>query len=351
MGYSKTNHKQILAILSLMVATLIFVSSWEPLTYKRNSFLTETNKMNLASKRDELEVALEKASMANKTVIIAFVNKAYVEPNDAEYPTMFDLFLEGFWVGDDTRRLLSHLLVVSMDTTAHQRCLFRRLNCYRMAAEDDGLAGEKFFMSAGFLEMMWRRTSFLIQVLNKGYSFIFTDIDILWLRNPFTRLVTNADESMDLQISTDEFDDDASSTRIRINTGFYFIKSNNKTTSLFQRWYDTRTNSGGVKEQDVLQNLVRHGILAQLGIKIKFLNTIYFSGFCKFSLGDFRFVATVHATCCRGIPAKVLDLKDVLRNWKRFREAESFSVPTNTTNNFRGIVHGACSNSWIKKIS
>lgn len=172
MDYSKINPKQILAILSLMVATLILVSSWEPLTYKRNSFLSE--KINSTSEKDELEVALEKASMANKTVIIAFINEAYVEPNDGQYPSMFDLFVEGFWVGEDTRRLLSHLVVVSMDTTAHQRCLFRRLNCYMMAAEGDGLAGEKLYMSAGFIEMMWRRTSFLLQLLSRGYNFIFT---------------------------------------------------------------------------------------------------------------------------------------------------------------------------------
>lgn len=121
---------------------------------------------------------MQKASMANKTVIIAIINKAYVEPNKDEYPSMFDLFLEGFWVGEETRPLLSHLLVVSMDTTAHERCLFRRLNCYRLAAEggggSDGFAGEKVYMSAEFIEMMWRRTSFLVEVLKRGYSFIFT---------------------------------------------------------------------------------------------------------------------------------------------------------------------------------
>ncbi|XP_042020553.1 uncharacterized protein At1g28695-like [Salvia splendens] len=344
MDYSKINPKQILAILSLMVATLILVSSWEPLTYKRNSFLSD--KMNSTSERDDLEVALEKASMANKTVIIAFINEAYVEPNDDEYPSMFDLFLEGFWEGEDTRRFLSHLVVVSMDTTAHQRCLFRRLNCYMMAAEGDGLAGEKVYMSAGFIEMMWRRTSFLLQLLNRGYNFLFTDTDVLWLRNPFTRLVMNDDEeSMDLQISTDRFNSDASSTKNHVNTGFYFIKSNNKTASLFQRWYDTRKNLSEVKEQDALEMLIRHGILTRLAIKTRFLDTLYFSGFCRDSR-DVRSVVTVHANCCRSIRAKVLDLKAVLRDWKRFRQVETNGVPTNATNSFRWSRHTYCYNSW-----
>ncbi|XP_057801484.1 uncharacterized protein At1g28695-like [Salvia miltiorrhiza] len=345
MDYSKIKPSKILATLSLTVAIIFLLSSWEPLTYKRDSFLplkNSTAKSMVSSEKDELEVALEKASMANKTVIIAIINKAYVEPNDDEYPSMFDLFLEGFWVGEDTRPLLTHLVVVSMDTTAHERCLFRRLNCYRLAAEGDGFAGEKVYMSPEFIEMMWRRTYFLVQVLKRGYSFIFTDSDILWLRNPLARLVK--DESVDLHISTDTYKGDASSTsRNPINTGFYFVKSSNKTTSLFERWYDTRKNSTGMKEQDVLVKLVRHGVLTELGIKARVLDTLYFSGFCRDSR-DVRSVATVHANCCRGIRAKVVDLKAVLRDWKRFREEER--VSTNATNNFRWSKHVSCSNSW-----
>ncbi|KAH6767529.1 Nucleotide-diphospho-sugar transferase family protein, partial [Perilla frutescens var. hirtella] len=128
-------------------------------------------------KKDELEVALEKASMAaNKTVIITTINKAYVEPYRGEYPSMFDIFLEGFWVGEETRPLLRHLLVVSMDSTSHERCQFRRLNCYRLVAEGggDSFAGEKIYMSNEFIEMMWSRTYFLLDVLKRGYNFIFT---------------------------------------------------------------------------------------------------------------------------------------------------------------------------------
>lgn len=128
-------------------------------------------------RRDDLEIALAKASTAaDKTVIIAVINEAYVEPCDGEYPSMFDLFLEGFWVGEETRPLLRRLLVVSMDTTAHERCRFRRLNCFLLAAggRGGGFAGEKLYMSGEFIEMMWRRTAFLLDVLKRGYDFIFT---------------------------------------------------------------------------------------------------------------------------------------------------------------------------------
>lgn len=122
----------------------------------------------------ELEEALKRASMAEKTVIITVINKAYVELYNGEYPSMFDLFLEGFWEGESTRVLLEHLLVVAVDQTAYERCKFRRLHCYRLVTGDGDFAGEKIYMSEEFIKMMWRRTRFLMEVLKLGYNFIFT---------------------------------------------------------------------------------------------------------------------------------------------------------------------------------
>jgi len=121
---------------------------------------------------DELGEALRRASMANKTVIIGVVNKAYVEGE--VMPNMLDLFLEGFWAGEGTKELVNHLIIVAVDQTAYERCLFRGLHCYRLVTEDANFMGEQVFMSNDFINMMWRRTSFLLRVLKKGYNFIFT---------------------------------------------------------------------------------------------------------------------------------------------------------------------------------
>lgn len=47
-------------------------------------------------------------------LIIAIVNKAYVEGDKP----MLDLFLDGFWHGEDTRGLISQLLLVAVDQTS-----------------------------------------------------------------------------------------------------------------------------------------------------------------------------------------------------------------------------------------
>lgn len=136
---------------------------------------------NITPLKDELEEALSNAATApNKTLIITIVNKAYVEPHNDQYPTMLDLFLEGFWVGEDTKSLLNHLLVVAVDQTAYDRCQFRRLNCYRLVTKDGvDFAGEKLYMSNDFIKMMWTRTSFLLDVLKRGYNFVFTVSNLL----------------------------------------------------------------------------------------------------------------------------------------------------------------------------
>ncbi|CAH9096105.1 unnamed protein product [Cuscuta europaea] len=301
-----------------------------------------------------LEEALRKAKMADsETVIITIINKAYVEPINDENPSMLDLFLEGFWEGEGTRQLLDHLLVVAMDSAAYDRCVFRRLHCYGLST-DGGVdfSGEKLFLSKEFIDMMWRRTLFLLDVLKLGYNFIFTDTDIIWLRNPFTRLSSNTSE--DLQISTDIFTGDPWSTSNPINTGFYYVRSNPKTIALFQTWYDSRNNyPSNMKEQDILALMKRAGVFKQMGLLVRYLDVTYFSGFCTDS-EDVTVVVTVHANCCKGIAAKVVDLKHVLRDWKNYRNDRHIIASPNYNNNsnnnnnnhFRWSEHYYCNHSW-----
>ncbi|KAJ0746976.1 putative nucleotide-diphospho-sugar transferase [Helianthus annuus] len=125
-----------------------------------------------------------------------------------------------------------------------------------------------------------------------------------------------------------------------INTGFYMIKSNNKTITLFNEWYARRDNSTGMKEQDVLVELMKKGAFKRLGIGVRFLDTVFFSGICEDSR-DVRAVVTVHANCCRSIKAKVHDLKRIMLDWQRFKAS-----PIDETSEFAWSNHSACAESW-----
>ncbi|GAB4844265.1 hypothetical protein Ancab_037629 [Ancistrocladus abbreviatus] len=352
MDTSKHQTVRNLVFLALLIAGLLFLSFTTPKVSK--SFIsfqtfdcpTSANRkitpVAAETKKDELEEALGRSSMANRTVIIAVVDRAYAEE---EIPNMLDLFLESFWVGEGTRELVDHLLIVAVDQTAYDRCLYRGLHCYRLETEGVDFTGggrEKVFMSEDFIKMMWRRTLFLLDVLKRGYSFIFTDTDVMWLRNPFTMLNTNQTQSVDIQFSTDAFLGNPTSKYNPINTGFYHVRSNNRTIALFEKWYGLKDNSTGLKEQDVLQNLTRKGVLRELNMTARFLETRHFSGFCQDSK-DFGSVITVHANCCRYISAKVADLIRVLNDWKKFKGA---GAQANQTTSFRWSPHFACRRSW-----
>ncbi|KAK8570498.1 hypothetical protein V6N13_003173 [Hibiscus sabdariffa] len=156
---------------------------------------------------------------------------------------------------------------------------------------------------------MWRRTQFLLDVLQRGYNFIFTDIDIIWLNNPFTWL--SPLESEDLEISVDPRPEHNC-----INTGFYYIRSNNKTISMFKTWYSKKDNSTGMEEQAVLQELIRCGLLQQLDLKVRFLDT--------------------------------RDLSTALRDWKQFKAAiaQHPELGAKIAEDFKWSAHTDCLNSW-----
>ncbi|CAM8901761.1 unnamed protein product [Rhodiola kirilowii] len=279
-------------------------------------------------------------------MIIAVVNKAYVE-NDIYNgsTTMLDTFLESFWLGENTRQLLDSLLLVAADQTAYDRCRFLRLNCYKMETDGVDFGGEKLFMSDDFIKMMWRRTELLLNILKLGFNFIFTDTDVLWLRNPFENL--SNDLKIDLQISLDMRIRKASPTEKLINTGFYFVRSNNQTITLFDKWYSMKNNSIGKKEQDVLLDLIRDNIFQKLNVTARYLDPLYFNGFCS-GQWDIRVVNTVHANCCRSIRAKVSDLTAVLRDWQVFKRSCVNGTATvgNQAASFDWIRPVNCENSW-----
>ncbi|CAL4918857.1 unnamed protein product [Urochloa decumbens] len=288
---------------------------------------------------DDLEVALRGAAFANRTLILTVLNEAYAEEDG-----LLDLFLQSLREGDGTAQLIDHVLFVAMDRQAFRRCRsLGGLRCYLLrqsggAEGDDDLASEQLYMSDGFIRMMWRRIRFLGDVLKHGYSFIFTDMDVMWLRNPFPRL--DLVDGEDLLISCDKFNGEAGDyVGNELNTGFFFVSSNGRTAALFDEWHAARRSSPGMKEQDVLNAMKRRGAFRRLGVRARVLDTARFSGFCQDSRDAAR-VATVHANCCRTKRAKVADLRAVLRAARRMNTTAAAGMK------MRWPAHTECVRSW-----
>ncbi|KAL0312282.1 UNVERIFIED_CONTAM: hypothetical protein Sradi_5627500 [Sesamum radiatum] len=265
---------------------------------------------------NNLENTLKRAAMAdNKTVIITTLNAAWTEPN-----SIFDLFLESFRIGNQTQNLLKHVVVVALDHKAYSRCMQLHLHCYALTTAGVDFSGEAFFMSQDYLKMMWRRIDFLRTVLEMGYNFVFTDADVMWLRDPFQRFYRDGD----FQIACDHYWYNSTDLNNSPNGGFNYVKSNNRTIQFYKFWYAGKDYFPGKHDQDVLNMIKFDPFIPQIGLEIRFLDTAYFGGFCEPSK-DLDLVITMHANCCIGLENKIHDIKMVIEDWKKYMSLPSGS--------------------------
>ncbi|KAL2578212.1 hypothetical protein AAZX31_16G193100 [Glycine max] len=268
-------------------------------------FIAQLTKAGYESK---LESVLRSASMKDKTVIITTLNDAWAKPG-----SIFDLFLESFRLGNQTKKFLNHLVVITLDQKAHARCLALHKHCYQLETKGDNFTGEAFFMTADYLQMMWRRIEFLGTVLDMGYNFVFTDTDVMWLRDPFKLFY----KDVDFQIACDFFNGNSHDLNNFPNGGFNYVKSNKRTILFYKFWFNSRNVFPKLHDQDVLNKIKKDSFVSNMKLKIRFLSTSYFGGFCQHA-EDFNKVSTMHANCCFGLDNKVNDLKNLLDDWKKY---------------------------------
>ncbi|CAJ1932884.1 unnamed protein product [Sphenostylis stenocarpa] len=263
---------------------------------------------DVISNEYSLENVLNKAAMEDKTVILTTLNEAWAAPN-----SIIDLFLESFRIGDRTRWLLNHLIIVALDQKAFIRCQARHTYCYLLATDAIDFHEEAYFMTPHYLKMMWKRIDFLRSVLELGYNFVFTDADIMWFRDPFPRFHKDAD----FQIACDHFTGSFDDVQNRPNGGFNFVKSNNRSIEFYKFWYSSQETYPGYHDQDVLNFIKVDPFISDLGLKIKFLDTANFGGLCEPSK-DLNKVCTMHANCCYGMNTKLNDIRIMLQDWKYY---------------------------------
>ncbi|KAI3703590.1 hypothetical protein L1987_73780 [Smallanthus sonchifolius] len=143
-----------------------------------------------------------------------------------------------------------------------------------------------------------------------------SDADIMWFRDPFSKF----DNDADFQIACDYFNGNPSDFRNLPNGGFKYVKSNNKTIQFYKFWYESRLTYPSVNEQDVFNKIKFNPFIENVGLRIRFLDTGYFGGFCQASK-DLNKVCTMHANCCVGSENKVHDLGIMLGDWRKYKES------------------------------
>ncbi|CAL4928408.1 unnamed protein product [Urochloa decumbens] len=274
-----------------------------------------------------LAAVLSRAATADdRTVIITCVNEAWAAPG-----SLLDLFLESFRAGEGISHLLGSVLIVAMDPPAMARCKALHPHCYLYTIPGVDLASAKFFLSKEYLELVWSKLKLQRRVLQLGYNFLFTDVDILWFRNPFKHVTAYADMS----VSSDVFFGDPDRIDNFPNTGFFHVRPNNRTIAMTRIWHQARKKYPGLNEQPVF-NAIKKGLVADLGLRVQYMDPAFMGGFCSYGK-DLRKICTMHANCCVGLGNKLRDLRTVLGDWKNYTRMPHWEKHT-----AKWTVPGAC---------
>lgn len=153
----------------------------------------------------------------------------------------------------------------------------------------------------------------------------------MWLRDPFQHFSQEAD----FEIACDNFNGNSYDRHNSPNGGFTYVKSNDRTIKFYKFWYSSRWAHPTLHDQDVLNKIKFDRYIDSIELKMMFLDTDYFGGFCEPSR-DFNLVCTMHANCCVGLQNKINDLAILLEDWRRFMSSQpsmnthySWSVPQN----------------------
>uniref|UniRef100_A0ACD5V1Q9 Uncharacterized protein n=1 Tax=Avena sativa TaxID=4498 RepID=A0ACD5V1Q9_AVESA len=271
-----------------------------------------------------LAAAVSRAATDDRTVIITCVNQAWAAPG-----SLLDLFLESFRIGDGSARLLPHVLVVAMDPASHARCLAVHHHCYHYAIP--GTTSDKFFGPEEWMDLVWSKLKLQRRVLELGYGFLFTDVDIMWLRDPFKHVTAYAD----MTISSDNYFGDPDNIDNLPNTGFFHMKPNRRTIAMTRLWHDSRSRYPGMNEQPVF-NMIKARLVAELGVRLRYLDPAHMGGFCSYGK-DLGKIVTMHANCCVGLEKKMRDLRGVLDDWKNYT-----MLPSWEKHRAKWTVPGAC---------
>lgn len=131
----------------------------------------------------------------------------------------------------------------------------------------------------------------------------------MWLRDPFPRFYPGGD----IQITCDN----STHCNNSANTGFKYVKSNNRTIQLYKYWHAGKYYFPNKHDQIVFNNTKISPFIREIGLEMRFLETSYFGGFCEPSR-DLDLLITMHANCCLGLDNKIQDLKLLFDDWTNY---------------------------------
>ncbi|MED6131812.1 hypothetical protein PIB30_013294 [Stylosanthes scabra] len=256
--------------------------------------------------------------MSDRTIILTMVDESWASPG-----SVLGIFLESFKYGEDTQMFLNHLLVIAMDPKAYEYCISLHHNCIHPNTFAHYFATKtQSNTSPDHRSFSWRRNNVLLEMLGLGYNTIFTEADVLWLRNPLSHF----DPIRELSISCDSSSNGQTSHYFH-DGGVFFLKANAIAFEFLRYWklfkvlYPKSLDKSSLCAT-IMQN---QDAVEAYGFRVNHIKETSFGGFCQQTKDTLREAYTIHANCCDDLTSKVQDLRSVLDDWIQFRKNVSGS--------------------------
>ncbi|KAG7544065.1 Nucleotide-diphospho-sugar transferase [Arabidopsis thaliana x Arabidopsis arenosa] len=268
--------------------------------------ISGTQFSHLQPESSGLSSLLKEAATEDRVVIITMVDREWAKPD-----SILDLFLESLRIGERTKHLLNHLIVVALDDQALRYCRRAHPHCYLYRGSRKKSSES---LKPDGLVTGWSKKSLVKEILELGYHIMFTEADVMWLRNPLMHCHPQNHISVACGLSLSDHQHDHLTTE---NTGgFFFAKSNDITIDFFNILNVERVLYPTTGNQSLCDIVKREDVVDALDKKVTYLDDANFGRFCQPNPQDRSKITTVHASCCNDTKSKVHYLKLLLQDRK-----------------------------------
>lgn len=135
-------------------------------------------------------------------------------------------------------------------------------------------------------------------------------------RNPISEFHSGYEVSIPCDDSSPQSE---SNNKARSTRGLFYVKSNAVTVELFRFWRLVGYLYPNSHFESLCEILGEQEVHEMLDVRVKYLDTTYFGGFCQQN-NNINGVYNMHANCCDD---KLYDLRLVLDHWKNFTTRSS----------------------------
>ncbi|BBN14553.1 beta-arabinofuranosyltransferase [Marchantia polymorpha subsp. ruderalis] len=225
-----------------------------------------------------LENLLKKRASAENVVILAVVGNSYR-----------DMLMN--WVCRLKHLNVSNYLVSAIDDDIYRFAVHQGLPVFKSRITMNVSRNECHFGTQCFQKVTKMKSRTVLEILKLGYHVLFSDVDVYWFQDPSQELMAFGPGHMCAQTDQWNASEPLNQPR-RLNSGFYFVWSDNRTIAAFSNIVQHAANSEKSEQPSFYDVLCGNGGIYTVGndlcVQPIFNVTVHFLDPAKYPNGAFQ---------------------------------------------------------------